>query len=98
MTEKRKIRFGIFHRVLLTMVLVAVLPLVAVWYANSLISSETLGQTVNDRFTEGLAHLTYHVDSWVENAEQMTPDSAPETIDPIINSVLARMEELDQSE
>ncbi len=76
MTEERKVRFGIFHRVLLTMVLVAVLPLVAVWYANSLISSDTLKHTVNERFTEGLAHLTYHVDSWVETNRRMLKQNA----------------------
>ena len=76
MTEERKIRFGIFHRVLLTMVLVAILPLVAVWYANSLISSENLGQRVNERFTEGLSHLAYHVDSWVEMNRRMLEQNA----------------------
>ena len=76
MTEKGKIRFGIFHRVLLTMVMVAVLPLVAVWYANSLISGETIGRTVHNRFTEGLAHLTYHVDSWVEMNRRMLEQNA----------------------
>ncbi len=76
MTEKRKIRFGIFHRVLLTMVLVAALPLVAVWYANFLISSETLEQNINDRFAESLTHLTYHVDSWVDMNRRMLEQNA----------------------
>ena len=76
MQEVKTVRFGIFHKVLLTMVSVAVVPLLAVWYSNYLNSSERLEEHVRNQLQQGLHHLTHHVDGWVEMNRRMLRQNA----------------------
>lgn len=76
MVKTKKIRFGIFPKTLLTMVIVAITPLIAIWYVNYLNTSERITLAVDQQFTEGLGHLTHHVDSWVDMNRRMLQQNA----------------------
>ncbi len=76
MTGDKKVRFGIFHKVLLTMVLVATAPLTATWYINYLNSTESISHTISLQFQEGLSHLTHHVNGWVDMNRRMLRQNA----------------------
>lgn len=76
MSEKNRIRFGIFHKVLLTMVLVSVVPLTATWYVNYLNSTDSIGRSIEFQFKQGLGHLTHHVNSWVDMNRRMLNQNA----------------------
>ncbi len=95
MTGDRKIRFGIFHKVLLTMVLVAAAPLSATWYINYLNSTENIGRTIRFQFQQGLTYLTHHVNSWVDMNHRMLRQNAniPDTLsmDPERQNPLMRL-------
>ena len=76
MSASHKIRFGIFHKVLLTMVLVAIAPLAATWYSNYLNSSRSLDNSIRFQLQQGLGYLTHHVDSWVDMNRRMLHQNA----------------------
>ena len=76
MSESKKIRFGIFHKLLLTMVLVAVAPLAATWYSNYLSSTKSLDHSIRFQLQQGLGYLTNHVDGWVDMNRRMLRQNA----------------------
>lgn len=76
MTKVKKVRFGIFHKVLLTMVLVAAAPLTAIWYTNYLNSTENISRTISFQFQQGLSYLTNHVNGWVDMNHRMLRQNA----------------------
>lgn len=76
MNGSKKVRFGIFHKVLLTMVLVAVAPLTAVWYMNYVNTADNVARNIGIQFQQGLGYLTHHVDSWVDMNRRMLRQNA----------------------
>ena len=82
MSGDKKVRFGIFHKVLLTMVLVAATPLVAIWYTNYHNSSVNISRNIGIQFEQGLGFLTHHVNSWVDMNHRMLRQNAklPDTL------------------
>ncbi len=76
MEKENKIRFGIFPKVLLTMVIVAIAPLVTIWYVNYANTNQQINLAVSQQFTEGLDHLTHHVDSWVDMNRRMLQENS----------------------
>ncbi|MCP3870630.1 MAG: HAMP domain-containing protein [Gammaproteobacteria bacterium] len=76
MAEGNKVGFGIFHKVLLTMVLIAVIPLVAVWYLNYLNNASQIAKNIDTHFNQGLNNLSQHVDGWVDMNRRMLQQNA----------------------
>ena len=66
MAEKTKIRFGILHKVTLTMLLISMIPLFLVWFVNYENSSNRIVQHVERYSNEVLERLTTYVDGWVD--------------------------------
>lgn len=60
-----KFRFSIFYKILTTMLLVAVIPLVAIWYINYQTAEKHLTQNVQQRLGGISDKLTAVVNDWV---------------------------------
>lgn len=76
MTKKNRIKFGIFYKVLMVMVLVAVLPLLTIWYVNYQAANDRIVQHTEVYFSEVLNRLTAFVDDWVEMNTRMLRQNA----------------------
>jgi len=66
MSDKKAIRFGIFHKILITMALIALVPLGTIWYVNYQATTQRITQHVEqqlERISEGLQG---YIDTWVE--------------------------------
>ena len=60
-----KYRFGIFQKMLLTMLLVAMLPLGTIWYINHQNSLKQISSNINQQLGGISDKLVSHVNSWV---------------------------------
>ena len=76
MPKNKGIRFGIFSKVLLTMIFVSVAPLVTIWYVNYESTKSRIDSEVSARFAASANHLTNHVDSWVDMNRRMLLENA----------------------
>ncbi|MES9833799.1 MAG: cache domain-containing protein [Candidatus Thiodiazotropha sp. DIVDIV] len=66
MTDNSQVRFGIFFKMSLVMVLVAALPLGLVWYISHSASEEAISLDVNNRLASTADQLQGFVESWVD--------------------------------
>ncbi len=76
MSDKTAVRFGIFPKILITMALIALLPLGAIWYVNYQSTTERITQHVEqqlERISEGLQG---YIDTWVEMNLRMMRQNA----------------------
>ena len=64
-TGPKFFRFGIFHKILVTMLIVAVLPLSATWYLNYQDSTKRISKTIDRQLTDVSNKLVNFVDNWV---------------------------------
>ena len=55
-------KLRIFHKILVTMLIVAVIPLFAIWYVNYLDSSRYLNENVEQQLSGTAARLVLAVD------------------------------------
>ncbi|MET0029290.1 MAG: cache domain-containing protein [Candidatus Thiodiazotropha sp.] len=72
MAENRRIRFGIFFKLTLVMILVAAIPLAIVWYISHTASETAISQDVDNRLSSTADQLRSYVESWIDmNARVM---------------------------
>ena len=69
-------RFGIFPKVLLTMIAVAVVPLGAIWYVNHRSAVERLSSQVDQQLGERAEAMGSYVDAWVDMNVKMLRQNA----------------------
>ncbi len=66
MANKSKIRFGIFHKLLIVLVAVTIIPLLVVWYIDYNSTKQRINQYVHERLNQAAAALVARIDDWVE--------------------------------
>ncbi len=71
-----KIRFGIFSRLLVSMLLVSIVPLLTVWYTNYDGTMDRLEQETRENMAQKLDKLTSYVDGWVDMNYRMLIQNA----------------------
>lgn len=71
MSEKKKVRFGIFFKLLIAMAFVAVVPLALTWYVNLQKSHDRIFANVNQHLVTLSKGLSNYIDTWVEMNERM---------------------------
>lgn len=71
-----KVRFGIFGRLLGTLLLVSLIPLLIVWYLNYTATVAQLNRQVDESLYTVLEKLTGYVDGWVEMNYRMLLQNA----------------------
>ncbi len=60
------VRFGIFYKMLLVMVLVATIPFTVVWYISHAASEGAIIEDVNNRLSSTADQLRSYVESWID--------------------------------
>jgi methyl-accepting chemotaxis protein len=92
-----KFRFSIFYKILVTMLFVAIVPLVAIWFVNYQTASKHLTQNVQQRLGGISDKLAATVNDWVSANHKVLlqngalPDMAsmnPRVQNPVLRSVL----------
>ena len=66
MADESSVRFGIFFKMLLVMVLVATIPLGVVWYISHAASEQAIKQDVDNRLSSTANQLRSYVESWID--------------------------------
>ncbi len=66
MTKEARVRFGIFHKTLITMVFVSIIPLGIIWYINYQSTAMRITQNINHSFQQTSNNLVGYVDNWVD--------------------------------
>ncbi|MEJ2589813.1 MAG: cache and HAMP domain-containing protein [Candidatus Thiodiazotropha sp.] len=66
MAGESSVRFGIFFKMLLVMVLVATVPLGVVWYISHAASEQAIRQDVDNRLSSTADQLRSYVESWID--------------------------------
>ena len=66
MADDSSVRFGIFFKMLIVMVLVASIPLAVVWYISHAASERAITQDVDNRLSSTADQLRSYVESWVD--------------------------------
>ena len=69
-------RFGIFPKVLVTMIVVAVIPLGAIWYLDYRSSVERLSHQIDQQLADRAEAVLTYVDAWVEMNVKMLRQNA----------------------
>src|SRR5262245_51905654 len=72
----KRLSFGIFPKVLLTLVAVSVVPLGAIWYVNHRSAVERLSSQVDQQLGERAEALVSYVDAWVDMNVKMLHQNA----------------------
>jgi methyl-accepting chemotaxis protein len=72
----KRLRFGIFPKVLLTMIVVAVIPLGAIWYINYHSSVTHLSGQVDQELGDRADAIVSYVDAWVDMNVKMLHQNA----------------------
>lgn len=72
----KRLRFGIFPKVLLTMVIVAVIPLGAIWYVNYHSAVTRLSSQVDQQLGDRADAIVSYVDAWVDMNVKMLRQNA----------------------
>jgi len=74
---KNLFRFSIFHKLLLTMLFVALVPLSVIWYVDYQGATAQISEGVSQRLSDTSDKLTAQVDSWVNmNLKAMRQNAA----------------------
>jgi methyl-accepting chemotaxis protein len=71
-----RLRFGIFAKVLLTMVGVAVIPLCVIWYLNYVSATGRLSSQVDQQLGDRADAIVSYVDAWVDMNVKMLRQNA----------------------
>ena len=66
MAQENKIRFGIFHKLLLIMLIVAMVPLGVIWFVDSRATTQRITQNVETHIKHVSDALVDHVNQWVD--------------------------------
>ena len=66
MAGESSVRFGIFFKMMLVMVLVATVPLGVVWYISHAASEQAIRQDVDNRLSSTADQLRSYVESWID--------------------------------
>jgi methyl-accepting chemotaxis protein len=83
-TQKPKLRFGIFHKLLLVLVLASTLPIIVVWYANYRTTTTLITRNVHQRLESVADTLVTQVNDLMEMNYHMLRENAA---DPNIRSM-----------
>lgn len=76
MSDKQKMRFGIFPKLLIAMAIVAVLPLALTWYINLQKNNERIWQNSSRHLATVSKGLGMYIDTWVEmNVRMLNHDA-----------------------
>jgi methyl-accepting chemotaxis protein len=73
---KMRLTFGIFPKLLLTMLVVTLIPLGAIWYLDYRAESESLSRQVEQRLSAQADTLAGYVDAWVDMHARMLRQNA----------------------
>ena len=76
MAKKRKIRFGMFPKMLIPMAVIAIVPLVVTWQINLKTTTDSIQLNVNKQLDELSTGLVNFVDTWVEMNLRMLRQNA----------------------
>ena len=71
-----RLSFGIFPRLLLTMLVVTLIPLGAIWYLDYRTESESLSRQIEQRLGSQADAIVGYVDAWVEMHLRMLRQNA----------------------
>jgi methyl-accepting chemotaxis protein len=71
-----RLRFGIFPKVLLTLIAVAVIPLSAIWYINYSFATGRLSGQVDQQLGDRADAIVSYVDAWVDMNVKMLRQNA----------------------
>ncbi len=74
--QEKPVVFGIFSKILFAMLLVAVVPMLAVWYLNYLQAMQSAQVQVKQRLQGHATRIGGHVDDWVEMNRRMLLQNA----------------------
>ena len=73
---KLRLTFGIFPKLLLTMLVVTLIPLGAIWYLDYRAESENLSRQIEQRLSSQADTLAGYVDAWVDMNVRMLRQNA----------------------
>ena len=73
---KLRLTFGIFPKLLLTMLVVALIPLGAIWYLDYRTESESLSRQTEQRLSSQADTMVGYVDAWVDMNVRMLRQNA----------------------
>src|SRR5262244_3466990 len=73
---KLRLSFGIFPKLLLTMLVVTLIPLGAIWYLDYRSESEKLSSQIEQRLSSQADTMTGYVDAWVDMHLRMLRQNA----------------------
>ena len=73
---KLRLSFGIFPKLLLTMLVVTLIPLGAIWYLDYRAESESLSRQIEQRLSSQADTLAGYVDGWVDMNVRMLRQNA----------------------
>jgi methyl-accepting chemotaxis protein len=73
---KLRLSFGIFPKLLLTMLLVTLIPLGAIWYLDYRAESEALASQIEQRLSSQADTMAGYVDAWVDMNVRMLRQNA----------------------
>ena len=73
---KLRLTFGIFPKLLLTMLVVALIPLGAIWYLDYRTESESLSRQIEQRLSSQADTMVGYVDAWVDMNVRMLRQNA----------------------
>lgn len=76
MAERKKIRFGMFPKMLIPMAVIAIVPLVVNWQVNLKTTTESIHKNVNKQLEGISTGLVTFVDTWVEMNLRMLRQNA----------------------
>ena len=76
MAKKKKIRFGMFPKMLIPMAFIAIVPLVVTWQVNLKTTTESIQQNVEKQLDSLSTGLVSYVDTWVEMNLRMLRQNA----------------------
>ena len=71
-----RLRFGLFAKVLLTMIGVAVIPLCVIWYLNYVSATRRLSSQVDQQLGDRADAIVSYVDAWVDMNVKMLRQNA----------------------
>lgn len=74
--EKRRVRFGIFGKILTTMLMVSVIPLSIVWYLDYTRIRSGLEQSIEQQLDNTALQLANEVDQWVRMNHKVLKQNA----------------------
>ena len=84
--KQTKVRFGIFHELLITLIAVAIIPTSLIWFYNYYVTKKRLTEQVTDHLEAVSSALINHVNDWMEMNIHMLREKAREpaikTMDP----------------